>query len=194
MAQKCRKYRWLVLFWLAVLAGLLIAGNRLPLLTEVETARTLEYSHPYDHYALTLNGTWQVYREKRQGLTLVDLKNDSSLSFTLEVGGIDNLSLADCAKKTMDAVAAQRQMTFDPDSIAVADGKEKGIRFTGVATEGGKTYLEEFFIYQPNEGIRFYAVYTHPEETPTEEILTAAAIVASVSFFDFNRVYADYLH
>ncbi len=193
MERKFKKPQWLILFWLAVFVGLLIAANKLPLLTEVETPRTLKYSHPYDHYTLVLDGVWQVYREEKQSLTLIDLKNDTALRFTLEVGGVDNLSLSACAKKTMDVVTKEQQMTFDPDSIAVTEGKEKGIRFAGTATEDGKTYVEEFFIYHPNEGIRFYAVYTHPEGTPENEILLAETIVGSVTFSDFNQIYADYL-
>lgn len=194
MERNYKKSQWLILFWLAVFAGLLIAGNKLPLLTEVETSRTLNYTHPYDHYTLVLNGTWQVYKAEKQSLTLIDLKNDGALRFTLEVGGIDDLSLAACAKKIMAVVVEEQQITFDPDSIAVADGEEKGIRFTGTAAEGAKTYIEEFFIYHPNEGIRLYAVYTHPEGTPEKEILVAETIVGSVAFTDFNQIYADYLH
>ncbi|HMM06029.1 MAG TPA: hypothetical protein PKD52_05095 [Clostridiales bacterium] len=194
MKRNDKKRQWLILFWLVFFAGLLIAANKLPLLTEVETPRSLNYSHPYDHYTLAINGTWQVYKAKKQSLTLVDLKNDSTLDFTLEVGGIDDMSLAACAKKTMAVIAEEQQITFDPDSIAVADGQEKGIRFTGTATEGSKAYIEEFFIYHPNEGLRFYAVYTHPEGTPENKILVAETIVGSVAFTDFNQIYADYLH
>lgn len=193
MKRKYKNRQWLILFWLAVFAGLLLAANKLPQLTEVETPRALNYTHPYDHYTLAINGTWQVYREEKQALTLVDLKNDSTLRFTLEVGGIDDLSLAACAKKTMDAVTEKQNMSFDPDSIAVTGGKEKGICFTGTAKEGGKSYIEKFFIYHPNEGIRFYGVYAHPEGTPEDEILIAETIIGSVTFSDFNQVYADYL-
>ena len=193
MERKCKKWQWLILFWLAVFAGLLLAANKMPQLTEVETPRALNYTHPYDHYTLAINGTWQVYREEEQALTLVDLKNDGTLRFTLEVGGMDQMSLSASAKKTMDAVTEKKNMTFDPDSIAVTGGKEKGIRFTGTTTESGKNYIEEFFIYPPNEGIRFYAVYTHPEETPEKELLVAETIAESVTFLDFNQIYADYL-
>ena len=193
MERKCKKWQWLILFWLAVFAGLLLAANKMPQLTEVETPRALNYTHPYDHYTLAINGTWQVYKEEKQALTLADLKNDGTLRFTLEVGGMDQMSLSASAKKTMDAVTEKKNMTFDPDSIAVTGGKEKGIRFTGTTTESGKNYIEEFFIYLPNEGIRFYAVYTHPEETPEKELLVAETIAESVTFLDFNQIYADYL-
>lgn len=194
MKRKHIKRNGLILFWLVVFGGLLIAASILPPLTEVKTSRALDYTHPYDQYVLAINGTWQVYREEKQSLTLVDLKNDGTLHFTLEVGGIDDMSLADCAKKTMAAVKKEQTITFDPASIAVADGNYQGICFTGTVTRGDKNYNEEFFLYHPNEGIRFYAVYTYPKDTPRADILTAETIVRSVVFPDFNKIYEDYLH
>lgn len=194
MEQKHKKRQWLILFWLAVFITLLIVANKVPLLTKIEDSRDLSYTHPHDHYTLDISGTWQVYEEAPQTLTLVDIDGDATIHFTLEVGGIDDMPLADCAKETMAAVKKAQDITFDVDSPAVAGGAYQGIRFTGTATKGTANYIEEFFIYHPEEGIRFYAVYTHPESTAEDEIAAAENIITSVVFLDFNQIYEDYLH
>lgn len=194
MEQKHRKLQWLILFWLAVFIALLIAANKAPMLTKIEDSRELSYTHADDHYTLDITGTWQVYKKAPQSLTLVDINNDATIHFTLEVGGIDDMPLADCAKKTMAAVTETQDIKFDTESPAVAGGAYQGIRFTGIATKGAENYIEEFFIYHPEEGIRFYAVYTHPESTAQDEIAAAENIITSVVFLDFNQIYKDYLH
>ena len=194
MEQKHKKFQWLFLFWLAVFIGLGIAANQLPMLTKIDESREISYTHPYDNYTLDITGTWQVYKEKSQELTLVDLNGDSTIHFTLEVGGTDYQTLSSCAKATMKAVTAEQDITFDPDSIAVADGNYDGIRFAGTATKNDETYIEDFTIYHPNVGIRLYAVYTHPKSTSTDEIDVAKSVISSVIFLDFNQTYKDYLH
>jgi hypothetical protein len=194
MKQKYKKLQWLLLFWLAVFIGLLIAAGNVPMLTEIKGSRDLSYTHPYDNYTLDITGTWQIYEEEPQTLMIVDIYGDAAVYFTLEVGGIDDMPLADCAKMTIKAVAEEQDISFDVDSPTVADGAYQGIHFTGTVTKNNQAYTEEFFIYHPNEGIRFYAAYIHPESTEESEIAAAKSMISSVVFLDFNQIYNDYLH
>lgn len=193
MNKKPSKLWWLIPCWGLIFLALLVAANHFPQLKPVDQPDTTSYTHPYDHYTVILSGTWQVSQAKEQSLTLVDLDADSTIRFTLEVGGRDDKTLAKCAKLLMKAVKAKQDIDFDADSIAVAGGAYAGIHFSGSVMKDGKEYVEEFFLYHPNEGIRLYAVYVHPVDTDDDAATIAADIITSLNFTDFNEVYKAYL-
>ena len=193
MKKKPSKLWWLIPCWGLIFLALLLAANHLPQLKPGDQSETAFYTHPYDHYTLTLAGTWQVYEAKKQALTLIDLNADSTIRFTLEVGGRDDKTLAKSAKLLMKAVKTKQDIDFDAGSIAMAGGTYPGIRFLGSIMKDGKKYDEEFFLYHPNVGIRLYAVYIHPAETDAAAATAAADIIATLNFTDFNAVYKAYL-
>ncbi len=177
----------ILVFWALFFAALLIVAQR-P--AAAKTPAYGAYTHPEDGYIVTLKKGWEPYEAEEKRLVIVNREEDAAITFTLEAGGFDYLTEAECAKRW---IAAAEDVTFDPDSPAAVDSIYPALTFSGMAGTGKTALAEEYYIFHPAEGIRLYALCVHRKDLPGNTKKEAEAIITSVLFPDFTAVYEKYM-
>ncbi|MEG0874035.1 MAG: hypothetical protein RSB05_01365 [Clostridiales bacterium] len=188
------KRRNIVGIWLLILISLIILANVLPTVKNINKNQNYVYEHPQDKYTINITGLWQVYSEGKTSLTLVNLDNDSTITFNLEVGGYDYLSPEDSAKELLNHMGDKiKDIKVIEKPAQGIIGTYKSIAMIVQYNQGANSFYGEEAIIHPNEGIRLYVSFIYPKNTKSEIIKEGETIIQSVQFTNTEDLYAKFM-